>query len=95
MGGSDIPFLRYSTSEMAKDCLEVLDHLGWTEDRQLHVIGVSMGGMIAQELVRIPIPFYPFLSISFPTSLPHSVSNQTPNTTLLSIHPPSLPKPPT
>ncbi|KAM3069156.1 hypothetical protein ACMFMG_010677 [Clarireedia jacksonii] len=50
MGGSDTPFLRYSTSEMAKDCLELLEHLGWAKDRNLHVIGVSMGGMIAQEL---------------------------------------------
>ena len=52
MGGSDVPIMRYSTSEMAKDLIELLDHLGWTEERQLHVSGVSMGGMIAQELVR-------------------------------------------
>ena len=52
MGESDKPLLRYSTSEMAKDVLEVLDHLGWTAERQLHVIGISMGGMIAQEMVR-------------------------------------------
>lgn len=50
MGQSDKPIMRYSTSEMAKDLIELLDHLGWTEERQLHVSGVSMGGMIAQEL---------------------------------------------
>jgi len=52
-GGSDKPLLRYSTSEMAKDLIEVLDHLGWTAERQLHMTGVSMGGMIAQELAYL------------------------------------------
>ena len=51
MGKSDKPLMRYSTSEMAKDIIELLGHLGWTEERQLNVAGVSMGGMIAQELV--------------------------------------------
>jgi pimeloyl-ACP methyl ester carboxylesterase len=51
IGESDKPFSRYTTSEMARDVLDVVDHLGWTGARELHVIGVSMGGMIAQELV--------------------------------------------
>ena len=54
MGESDKPLLRYSTSEMARDAIELLDHLRWTGKRELHVIGPSMGGMIAQELVRLP-----------------------------------------
>ncbi|KAG8534205.1 uncharacterized protein KY384_001049 [Bacidia gigantensis] len=53
MGKSDKPLTRYSTSEMAKDTLELIDHVGWTRTRQLHVIGSSMGGMIAQELACI------------------------------------------
>ena len=52
IGESDKPLTRYSTSDMAKDTLEVVNYLGWTDKRQLHVIGVSMGGMIAQELVK-------------------------------------------
>jgi len=56
MGASGKPLMRYSTSEMAKDILELLDHLGWTHERELHVVGVSMGGMIAQELVRYHHP---------------------------------------
>lgn len=51
MGESDKPVMRYSTSEMAQDILDLLDYLGWKAKRQLHVIGVSMGGMIAQEMV--------------------------------------------
>ncbi|KAF2865222.1 Alpha/Beta hydrolase protein [Massariosphaeria phaeospora] len=50
IGDSDKPLVRYSTSEMAKDVREILDHIGWTGKRELHIIGISMGGMIAQEL---------------------------------------------
>lgn len=51
-GNSETPseMSKYSTSEMAKDVIEVLDHLGWTEQRQVNVVGVSMGGMISLEL---------------------------------------------
>lgn len=52
MGESDKPVMRYSTSEMARDTFELLDHLGWTGERSVHVIGISMGGMIAQEMVH-------------------------------------------
>lgn len=52
MGDSDKPLLRYTTSEMAKDIIELFDHVGWTEQRSVHVVGISMGGMIAQELVE-------------------------------------------
>lgn len=62
IGDSDKPTFRYSTSEMAKDIVELIDHLGWTGKRELHVIGISMGGMIAQEMVRLPTSF------QFPTS---------------------------
>lgn len=50
MGASDKPLGRYSTSEMARDIIEVLDHVGWTLPRQVHAMGISLGGMIAQEL---------------------------------------------
>ena len=59
VGESDKPLMRYSTSEMARDILEVIDHIGWTAERQLNVIGISMGGMIAQELVRSSSPLHP------------------------------------
>ncbi|KAL8969490.1 MAG: hypothetical protein Q9197_004311 [Variospora fuerteventurae] len=53
MGESDKPLARYSTSELAKDTLVLVDHLGWISPRQLHVVGVSMGGMTAQELRQL------------------------------------------
>ncbi|KAI1309922.1 Alpha/Beta hydrolase protein [Xylaria venustula] len=53
IGRSDKPMMRYSTSEMAADILEVLDHLSWNAERQLHICGISMGGMIAQELAYV------------------------------------------
>ncbi|KAJ3213463.1 hypothetical protein HK099_007373, partial [Clydaea vesicula] len=50
-GLSDAPAGRYTTCEMAKDTSELLDHLHWTSD--VHIVGVSMGGMISQELALL------------------------------------------
>ncbi|TKA61158.1 hypothetical protein B0A55_11568 [Friedmanniomyces simplex] len=55
IGESDKPLLRYTTFEMARDVVELLNHVGWTGERSVHVVGISMGGMIAQELaLQIP-----------------------------------------
>lgn len=58
MGLSDTPLRRYSTSEMAQDLVDVLSHVGWlppspATTRTLHLIGISLGGMIAQELALL------------------------------------------
>lgn len=47
VGGSDAPFTRYTTSQMAQDTLGLMDYVGW---QSAHVVGYSMGGMIAIEL---------------------------------------------
>ncbi|EWY95595.1 hypothetical protein FOYG_04594 [Fusarium oxysporum NRRL 32931] len=55
MGGSDKPVGVYSTSGMALDAIEVIDHVGWKAERDINLVGISMGGMIAQEVaIRIP-----------------------------------------
>ena len=33
---------------MSQDIVVLLDHVGWTSERELHVVGTSLGGMIAQ-----------------------------------------------
>ncbi len=59
MGDSDRPLMRYSTKEMALDVIEVLAHVGFIDTkaappvRSIHVVGLSMGGMITQELARL------------------------------------------
>ena len=50
-GRSSTPLtFEYSTVQMAKDALELIDHLGWA---QCHVVGVSLGGMIALEFALL------------------------------------------
>ncbi|BGP58434.1 hypothetical protein JCM8202v2_006103 [Rhodotorula sphaerocarpa] len=53
VGWSDSPGWAYTTREMALDLVALLDHLDWTRDRSLNVVGVSMGGMIAQQLALL------------------------------------------
>jgi len=51
VGNSDCGTMEpYKTSEMAKDVLDLLEFLKWDQERSLHVLGVSLGGMILQEL---------------------------------------------
>ncbi|KAJ3290474.1 hypothetical protein HDU79_003183 [Rhizoclosmatium sp. JEL0117] len=49
VGFSDTPAPPYSSGAMARDALSLVESVGWTE--RVHVVGVSLGGMIAQEFV--------------------------------------------
>lgn len=53
-GYSDTPAGRWRTTDIASDCLQLLDHLqraygGWKSD--VNLIGFSLGGMVCQELL--------------------------------------------
>ncbi|KZV94039.1 alpha/beta-hydrolase [Exidia glandulosa HHB12029] len=50
VGNSSTPRGPYSTRGMAEDIIVLLDMLKWTGPRELHVVGVSLGGMVSQEL---------------------------------------------
>eukprot|EP01062_Namystynia_karyoxenos_P020397 TRINITY_DN17723_c0_g1_i1.p1 TRINITY_DN17723_c0_g1~~TRINITY_DN17723_c0_g1_i1.p1 ORF type:complete len:498 (+),score=91.22 TRINITY_DN17723_c0_g1_i1:88-1494(+) len=53
-GRSDKPWRLYSTAQMAADAIAVLKKLGWlSPGPRLHLVGHSMGGMIAQELAHM------------------------------------------
>jgi pimeloyl-ACP methyl ester carboxylesterase len=57
MGLSGKPSSRYTTTEMARDAIDLFTQLKWLDpsnpQRNLNIIGVSMGGMIAQELALL------------------------------------------
>ena len=55
--GSRLAFGRCTTRLMAQDLAEIATSLGWARmGAGVHIIGISMGGMIAQELALLLLP---------------------------------------
>jgi hypothetical protein len=51
VGDSEAPFGWWSMKDLAKDMIELLDKIEWVAPRSVHIVGHSMGGMMAQEMV--------------------------------------------
>jgi len=70
---------------MAEDVICLLDYLGWTGERELNIIGISLGGMIAQGLLSSPLSQIPSqqLVLTSPlhcrTRIPHPKPHLFPN----------------
>jgi pimeloyl-ACP methyl ester carboxylesterase len=43
---------------MAEDVIVLLDYIGWTEERGIYVVGLSMGGMIALGMLLGRLPAF-------------------------------------
>ena len=54
VGFSDQVRGRFTTNSMARDALDVMNHIGWKSN--IHLIGLSMGGMITQEIAKLDLP---------------------------------------
>ena len=51
-GNSTSPRGLYTSRAMAGDAVVLLDAVGWSDPRSLVIVGASLGGMIAMDLVR-------------------------------------------
>lgn len=68
LAASDAVTPDYTLSDMAQDAVDLLDHLG---QAGAHVVGLSMGGMIAQRMaVEHPLRVYSLTSIMSSTGNP-------------------------
>lgn len=54
VGKSSAPWGRYTTGMLAADALDLLNHVGWKEDRSVHLNGVSMGRIYFSQIRRCP-----------------------------------------
>lgn len=52
----------YTSHQMATDALQLLNYLNWTEN--IHIVGISMGGMIALELALMDTKRFESLTLT-------------------------------
>ncbi|KAJ2611258.1 hypothetical protein H4S08_003247 [Coemansia sp. RSA 1365] len=52
----------YKISQLAQDACKIMEHLGWTQD--IHIVGISLGGMIAQEICLLNTDPKKFASVA-------------------------------
>jgi 3-oxoadipate enol-lactonase len=85
VGGSDKPHGPYTTRMMADDTVHLMDYLGI---EKAHIMGASMGGMIAQELaINYPNRVVK-LVLACTFARPGEMGGHTPERAKLSAHPP-------
>jgi pimeloyl-ACP methyl ester carboxylesterase len=61
VGFSDVVAGRWTTRLMARDALSLLNHLGWQQN--VHLVGLSMGGMVTQELALLDPPRFDSIAL--------------------------------
>ncbi|CAO0793519.1 unnamed protein product [Mucor circinelloides] len=66
MGFSDAPVGLYSTSQIAVDTPELLDYFQWKSN--VHLVGISMGGMISLEMADAVPTRFQSLTLTSPTA---------------------------
>ncbi|EPB85593.1 hypothetical protein HMPREF1544_07586, partial [Mucor circinelloides 1006PhL] len=66
MGFSDAPVGLYSTSQIAVDAPELLDYFQWKSN--VHLVGISMGGMISLEMADAEPTRFQSLTLTSPTA---------------------------
>ncbi|RUS21729.1 hypothetical protein BC937DRAFT_91687 [Endogone sp. FLAS-F59071] len=59
-------YSKLSTTQMAQDTIELLEYVGWTSD--VHLVGISMGGMIALETVSARPDMFKSLCLTVATA---------------------------
>ncbi|KAI8912465.1 Alpha/Beta hydrolase protein [Gorgonomyces haynaldii] len=65
IGESTSPWLPrlYTTKSMAQDIAAIIKHIQWNQQRSLHLIGISMGGFISQELASLHTTWFKSISL--------------------------------